>query len=248
MQAHVTLVDHGDALLKAFSEGSGAYAAKVLDEGRRRAPSRHRRRRGRPGPRDALRRQHDQDALRRLGRRAPGGACRPAAGLTQGRGGRIDVAPDLTVDGLPGRLRRRRHRQHPEPGRRARCPQLGLGRPAERRLGGEEHPAPTSTASPREPFHYQRQGDHGDDRPRRGGRRGRRPPRAARHDRVRGLARRPRRADVGVPQPDRRLRRLGAGTTSARTAPDRSIGPTTPSIDWSTTTRPPSRRDRSRQR
>jgi hypothetical protein len=42
-------------------------------------------------------------------------AASPAAasGLTQGRGGRIDVGDDLTVDGGPRGLRSRRHRQHP---------------------------------------------------------------------------------------------------------------------------------------
>ena len=42
-----------------------------------------------------------------------------ASGLPQGRGGRIDVNPDFTVDGFPGRARDRRHREHPG-GRRAR--------------------------------------------------------------------------------------------------------------------------------
>ena len=40
---------------------------------------------------------------------------------------------------VPRRVRRRRRRQHPRPGRRH-APAAGLGRPAERRVGGRQHP------------------------------------------------------------------------------------------------------------
>jgi NADH dehydrogenase len=100
--ARVILVDHGDVLLKPFSDGSHRYAAKVLTE-------------------------HDVDL--RLGTGVAevgpghvtltdgtviqtrcvvwGGGLQAApvaaaAGLTQGHGGRIDVNADLTVDGYPG--------------------------------------------------------------------------------------------------------------------------------------------------
>jgi NADH dehydrogenase len=98
----IHLVDLGPALLGAFSDDAHAYAAKVL---------------GRKGVR-----LHLGTAVTEIG---PGhvtlgdgttirtrcvvwggGIMAPAlagaAGLTQGRGGRIDVLPDLTVPGLPG--------------------------------------------------------------------------------------------------------------------------------------------------
>ena len=78
--------------------------------------------------------------LRRLGRRHHGARrSPPAAGLPQGRGGRIDVQPDLTRRRRARRLRRRRRRQHPGPGR-ATPPAARLGRAAERRVGGRQHP------------------------------------------------------------------------------------------------------------
>jgi NADH dehydrogenase len=100
--AQIHLVDHGHALLAAFSEDAHAYAAKVL---------------GRKGVRlhlgvavTEIAPGHvtlaDGTTIRTRcvvwggGIKAP--AIAGAAGLKQGRGGRIDVEPDLTIEGAPG--------------------------------------------------------------------------------------------------------------------------------------------------
>jgi NADH dehydrogenase len=100
--AQIHLVDHGHALLAAFSEDAHAYAAKVL---------------GRKGVRlhlgvavTGIAPGHvtlaDGTTIRTRcvvwggGIKAP--AIAGAAGLKQGRGGRIDVEPDLTIEGVPG--------------------------------------------------------------------------------------------------------------------------------------------------
>ena len=46
-----------------------------------------------------------------------GGAGRRRRGLAPGRGGRVDVQPDLALAGSPGVYVDRRHRQHPRPRR-----------------------------------------------------------------------------------------------------------------------------------
>jgi NADH dehydrogenase len=100
--AQVHLVDHGHTLLGAFSEHAHDYAAKVL---------------GRKGVRMHLgvavteigaghATLGDGTVLRTRcvvwggGIKAPPLAA--TAGLPQGRGGRIDVRPDLAVEGFPG--------------------------------------------------------------------------------------------------------------------------------------------------
>ena len=145
-----------------------------------------------------------------------------AAGLPQGRGGRIDVNPDFTVEGFPGRARDRRHREHPGQGRQD-PPAARVGRAPERLRGGQDDPR-RPRGQDGQAVLVPRQGDDGDDRPRRG----RRPGQgrgAARQGRVRRLARRPRRADDGRQQPRRRVQELGRSTSSARNArPRRSTG------------------------
>ena len=95
--AQIHILDYGDALLKPFSDKAHAYVAKVLDEkgvqihlgtGVKEVGTGHAR---------ALGRHHDRDALRGLGRRHQGGAVAADGGLAQGRGGRVDVEPDLTL-------------------------------------------------------------------------------------------------------------------------------------------------------
>jgi NADH:ubiquinone reductase (H+-translocating) len=101
-KARVCLFDHGDALLKPFSDSAHDYVAKVLDEkgveihlgtGVAEVGTGHAR-------------FSDGTAL-------PtrcvvwGGGIKAAAvaadcGLAEGRGGRVDVRPDLTLSGSPG--------------------------------------------------------------------------------------------------------------------------------------------------
>src|SRR3954454_12062762 len=100
--AHIILLDYGDALLKPFSDKSHDYVAKVLTEkgveirlgtGVKEVASGH--------------------AVLSDGTSVPtrcvvwGGGIKAApvageGGLAQGRGGRIDVEPDLTLPGSPG--------------------------------------------------------------------------------------------------------------------------------------------------
>jgi NADH dehydrogenase len=100
--AQVHVVDLGHSLLGAFSDSAHDYAAKVL---------------GKKGVRLHLGQAvteigpghvtlADGSAIRTRCVIWGGGIMAPAvaakAGLPQGRGGRIDVQPDLTVDGAPG--------------------------------------------------------------------------------------------------------------------------------------------------
>ncbi len=97
----IYLVDHGHELLAPFSEGAHEYAAKVLQKA---------------GVRLKMGVSVDEVAANHVvlsdGSRIPSrcvvwaGGMRAAdlaagAGLRQGRGGRVEVLPDLTVDGLP---------------------------------------------------------------------------------------------------------------------------------------------------
>jgi NADH:ubiquinone reductase (H+-translocating) len=99
-RAHVTLVDHGGTLLKAFSERSGAYAAKTL------VGDGVELRLGvgvtEVGPGHVSLSDDSRIATRCV---VWGGGLQAApiaatAGLPQGRGGRIAVRPDLTVEGF----------------------------------------------------------------------------------------------------------------------------------------------------
>ncbi len=100
--ARVTLVDHGQVLLKAFSEGSHAYAAKVL--------TKHgvKLRLGagvtEVGPGHVTLSDGSTIKTRCVvwGGGLKAAPIASASGLTPARGGRIDVEPDLTVDGFPG--------------------------------------------------------------------------------------------------------------------------------------------------
>ena len=78
------------------------------------------------------------------------------SGIAQGPGGRIEVEPDLTVQGVPGRVRPRRRGQHPGPDGKP-FPQLGSVALQAGRVRGREHPrrhrrpsrAPTSATGTR---------------------------------------------------------------------------------------------------
>ena len=111
-----------------------------------------------------------------------------AAGLPPGRGGRIDVRPDLTVAGSPGVYVVGDMANIPSPDGDAQ-PQLGSVA-LQSGAWAAENILADAAGKPRKPLPLPRQGHHGDDRPRRRDRRGRRaPPRAARRDRVLRLAR-----------------------------------------------------------
>ena len=122
-------------------------SAKVLRAQGVRLHLGRRRHRGRARPRDARGRHGDPDALRGLGRRDQGAAARGRLGLPRGRGGRIDVEPDLTVDGVAGVYVVGDIANIPGPDGSA-LPQLGLGGDAERRRGRRTTCSPTSPASP----------------------------------------------------------------------------------------------------
>ena len=147
-RAQIHLVDLGHALLAPFSDSAHDYAAKVLGAQGRAAPP------GRGGHRDRCRATStlaDGTAIPTRcvvwgGGHQGAAARRRRPALPQGRGGRIDVQPDLSVAGLPGRLRRRRRREHPG-ARRRRAPAARLGRAAERQHGRRRTSSPTPRAS-----------------------------------------------------------------------------------------------------
>ena len=169
-RAKVHLVDHGKALLEMFADKAHAYSAGVLEKDGvdlRLGIGRHR---DRPGPREAVRRVDDQHPLRRVGRRADGGAGgRRRAGCRRVAGGRIDVNPDFTVDGLPGRARRSATSRTSPTGDGKTHPQLGSVALQSGSRGRQDDPRPAPGQAD-QAVHVPRQGDDGDDRPR-GGRR-----------------------------------------------------------------------------
>ena len=147
-----------------------------------------------------------------------------AAGLPQGKGGRIDVEP-----GLHGRRASpacSSSATSPTSRTRTARPIRSSGRSRSRAAARpRRRSSPTAQGKTPKPFSLPRQGDDGDDRPRRRRRpgQGRRAPRQAR---VRGLARRPRRPDDGRQQSRRRVQELGdrllrQGTGAAGARPER---------------------------
>ena len=169
-KARVIVVDLGDAVLGPFSPKAHAYASKVLlglGVELRLGTS------VKEIARDHVVLSDGSTILTHCVVWGGGLKAAPlagASGLKQGRGGRIDVEPDLTVADHPGHLRRRRHRQHP---RRAGhdLPAAGIGGAAGRKHRGRQHHRGHRRETPRD-VRLSRQGDHGDDRPRGGGRRG----------------------------------------------------------------------------
>jgi NADH dehydrogenase len=100
--AHIYLVDFGDALLKPFSDSAHGYVAKVLKD---KGVDVH--------LGTGVKEVYSGHAVLTDGTVVPtrcviwGGGIKAAAvaedcGLAQGRGGRIDAQPDLTLDGKPG--------------------------------------------------------------------------------------------------------------------------------------------------
>ena len=131
-------------------------------------------------------------ALRRLGRRDQGRRggrrLRPRPGARRTR--RRRARPDPRRQ--PRRVLHRRHRQHPRRRRRIRS-RSSAPSPYRAARGRRTTSSPTFDGKERKDVRLPRQGDHGDDRPRRRDRRGRQaPPRDPRRARAHGLARRPR--------------------------------------------------------
>ncbi len=101
-KAHIYLLDFGDALLKPFSDKAHGYVAKVLGD---KGVDIH--------LGTGVKEVHPGHAVFSDGTTVPtrcviwGGGIKAApvaadCGLAEGRGGRVDVQPDLTVDGSPG--------------------------------------------------------------------------------------------------------------------------------------------------
>jgi NADH dehydrogenase len=101
-QAHIYLVDFGDALLKPFSDSAHGYVSKVLKD---KGVDVH--------LGTGVKEVHSGHAVLTDGAVVPtrcviwGGGIKGAAvadkcGLAKGHGGRIDVRPDLTLDGSSG--------------------------------------------------------------------------------------------------------------------------------------------------
>ena len=99
-RAKVTLVDAGHAVLGPFSPTHTSTPRRRWSETASRfglgSPSRRS-----AGPRHAVGRNDHPHEVRHLGRRPHGGPARGELRIAQGRGGRIDVLPDLTVADHP---------------------------------------------------------------------------------------------------------------------------------------------------
>ena len=100
-----------------FADKGHAYAARILAEGRRRASAGDRREGDRPGSRDPVGRDDDQDPLCHLGRWPDGCAGRRCERAAAGSGRPDRRRARLHGRRLPGRARHRRHREHPDQGR-----------------------------------------------------------------------------------------------------------------------------------
>jgi NADH:ubiquinone reductase (H+-translocating) len=101
--AHIHLLDYGDALLRAFSDHAHGYVAKVLQE--RKVELNLRTGVKEVGPGHALLSDGTVVATRCViwgGGIAGASIGSDGGGIERSRGGRIDVAPDLTLPGSPG--------------------------------------------------------------------------------------------------------------------------------------------------
>ena len=196
--ARIHVVDPADVVLAPFSEqGSRVRQKGPRGEGRE-ARARRAGHRDRP---DRVVLSDDREILTRTVIWAGGiqaAAVSANTGIPAGHGGRIDVQPDLTVEGFPDVYALGDMANTPGPDGKP-FPQLGSVALQAGHSVGPEHPRrhrrKADLAVP-----LPRQGDHGDDRPERGDRRGRSPPaRAPRRHRLRLVARRPRRPSLGRP-------------------------------------------------
>jgi NADH:ubiquinone reductase (H+-translocating) len=155
--AHIHLIDLGDALLKPFSDKAHAYVAKVMKDKRvevqlgtgvKEVASGH-----------ALLSDGSVIATRCVvwGGGIKGAGVAADGGLAQGKGGRVDVQPDLTLNGDPGVYVVGDIANIPDPAGGAPLPQLGSVAlqsgtwAAENILAGFE-------GKPRKPFAYHDKG------------------------------------------------------------------------------------------
>ena len=125
-RARVHIVNHGNALLAMFADKGHAYTARVLDKDN--VDLRLGTGVTEIGPGHVTLSDGSTIKTRCVvwGGGLMAAPIASASGLKQGKGGRIDVAPDFTVAGVPGRPRDRRHREHP--GRRTTRPTRSSGR------------------------------------------------------------------------------------------------------------------------
>ena len=230
-RAKVHLVDHGNVLLKMFVDKGHAYAARILVRDgvdlrlgigvKAIGP-------GHVTLSDGI---DDQDALRHLGRRPDGCADRRGERVAAGsrrpdrrraRTSRVAGFPGVLVIGDIANIPAKDGKTHPQLGSVA----LQSGSWAAKTILADLE------RQGREAVLLSRQGDHGDDRPGRGHRPGQ-GDRAARQARVRGLARRPCRADDRRQQSRRCVQELGAWTTSARSGRHEALDRSgTPRMVW----------------
>src|SRR6478735_6329880 len=196
----ITLVDRGNALLAQFSSKAHGYATRKLVE----AGAAVRLGVGVAAvtPDGVVFDDGTEIATRTVvwGGGESGATVAQAAGPVPGRGGRIDVSPDLSVPGYPGCY----------------AAPAGVGGAAVGEVGRGEHRA-RPAGSPAVVLRLQGQGGDGDDRSecsRCGGRQA--PPPGGGPPRVRCLARRPRHAVERRAQPDRRVPDLGVGLLRPR--------------------------------
>ncbi len=144
-KAKVHLVDHGKALLGMFADKAPRVLGQDPREGRR-GPSDGHRASTEIGPGHVKLSDGSTIETRCVvwGGGLMAAPVAGASGLPQGRGGRIDVRPDFTVEGFPGVLVDRRHREHP--GGRGQDPSAArLGRAPERVVRPRRRSWPTSS-------------------------------------------------------------------------------------------------------
>ena len=205
-RAKVHLVDHGTELLKMFFDKGHAYAARILEkdgvELRLGAGVKA------IGPGHVTLSDGSTIKTRCViwGGGLMAAPIAGASGLPQGKGGRIDVAPDFTVAGFPGvlvigdiaNIPAKDGKTYPQLGSVALQSGSSAAGTILAALEGKEGKAVLLS----------RQGNHGDDRPG-GGHRPGQGRRAPRQDRLRGLAGRPCRAHDRRQQSRQRLQELG---------------------------------------
>ena len=208
-QAKVHLVDHGHGAAQDVLDKGHAYAARVLEKDGVELRLGTGVTDDRSGPRHAVRRLDDQDALRHLGRRPDGRARSPARAGCR----RVAAAGSTSARTSRSRASRASSSSATSPTSRPRTARP-IRSSARSRCRAARAAANTILADIEgkhaEAVLVPRQGDDGDDRPRRGRRPGQ-GRRAARQARVRGLARRPRGAHDRRQQSRRRVQELGAG-------------------------------------
>ena len=171
-RARVHIVNHGNALLAMFADKGHAYTARVLDKDN--VDLRLGTGVTEIGPGHVTLSDGSTIKTRCVvwGGGLMAAPIASASGLKQGRGGRIDVAPDFTVAGFPGVLAIGDIANIPEKDDTT-LPAARVGRAPERKRRREDDPG-RSPGPEAQALRLLRQGHHGDDRTRVGDRPGRR--------------------------------------------------------------------------